>query len=105
MPHIQETDTIFGHGGQGPENTHTNTQTHLIIINHIRVFRGLIFSYVCEGVVTRVTEQQTGVSTGGFELLLTDGATGVRSQPGVSWRILHLPTVTHVSEHNTTCFY
>ena len=23
LPHMQETDTIFGHGGQGPENTHT----------------------------------------------------------------------------------
>lgn len=45
MPHIQETDTIFGHGGQGPENTHT--QTHFIIINHIRVFTGFIFEYLC----------------------------------------------------------
>lgn len=43
-----------------------------------------------------MTEQQTGVSTGGFELFLTDGAAGVRSQPGISWRILQLPTVTHV---------
>lgn len=52
-------------------------------------------------VVTRVTEQQTGVSTAGFELLLTHGAAGVRSQPGVSWRILQFSTVTHVPEHNT----
>lgn len=51
--------------------------------------------------VTGVTEQQTGVSTAGFELLLTDGAAGVRNQPGVSWRVLQLPTVTRVPEHNT----
>lgn len=51
--------------------------------------------------ITWVTEQQTGVSTAGFELLLTHRAAGVRSQPGVSWRILQLPTVTHVPEHNT----
>lgn len=56
---------------------------------------------VCVCVCTGVTEQQAGVSTGGFELLLTDGATGVRSQPGVSWRVLQLPTVTRVPEHNT----
>lgn len=43
-----------------------------------------------------MTQQQTGVSTRGFELLLTDGATGVRRQPGVSWRVLLIPTVTHV---------
>lgn len=51
--------------------------------------------------VTGVTEQQAGVSTGRFELLLTDGAARVRNQPRISWRILKLPTVTRVPEHTT----
>lgn len=56
---------------------------------------------VCVCVVTGVTEQQAGVSTGRFELLLTDGAARVRNQPRISWRILKLPTVTRVPEHTT----
>lgn len=43
-----------------------------------------------------MAEQQTGMATVGFESLLTDGATRVRHEPGVSGRVLHFPTVTQV---------
>lgn len=43
-----------------------------------------------------MAEQQTGVSTGWFQVFLADGAAGVRQQPRISRRVLKLPTVTHV---------
>lgn len=45
---------------------------------------------------TWVTEQQTGVTAVRFEPLLTDGAAGVRHEPGVGGGVLHFPTVTQV---------
>ena len=95
---MQETDTIFGHGGHGPENTNTEQRASAVTI-HVSTGRRRRAR-----LVTGVTEQQAGVSTGGFELLLTDGAAGMRNQPGVSGRILQLPTVTHVPAHTHTHF-
>lgn len=43
-----------------------------------------------------MTEQQTPVSTAGFEGAVTHLSTGVWEEPGVRGRVLDLATVTHV---------
>lgn len=94
LPHRQETDTILGQGGQGPEG---GTQGHVFPKSCVLMHRGGGGS--CP--VTGVTQQQTGVATAGLQLPLAHGAAGVRDQPGVGRGVLQLPAVTRVPERTT----